>query len=440
MCAAFVLRVFILTNNTAIEMDGISYATMGDQISKGLFGQALNNVFSPMYPVFLGLLHLVVSDLEFSGRLVSLVSGMLVIYLSFLFSRRLSGSGARALVLAFLLAFQPYLVRYSGQVLSESLATLLFTLTVFCFYVGWQEHRRSFIAVSGLCLVLAYLTRPEYLAFFAPLMLLLLVKKRVTDTVVLLLPFCILGCLYLGYLHMETGLWMVSKRVTLSPFVPFGTFFVTIPLVCYEFFIALFPPFFLFALLGYGRVNGKYRMLVVLLTAFHILSLSFISHSTKRYSVEFIPICMVFSVEGMWVVSDYARRFMPRHMVFCVLGAVVILSGVLQSYTPARHDRALYKAAGLFLFKSDPGSVIASRLPIIAFYAHGQPVSLPRESADEGSIAGLDRLISEKKVKYLTVDEETEKEMGFLKAYVSRLTLVREFRDRGSFVRIYRTG
>lgn len=434
------LRVFILANNTAIEMDGVSYATMGDQISKGFFGQALSNVFSPMYPVFLGLFHLVVRDLELSGRLVSLVSGMLVIYLSFLLGRKVSGSGTKALAVALLLAFQPHLVRYSGQVLSESLATLLFTLTVFCFYVGWQGHRRSFIAVSGFCLVLAYLTRPEYLVFFTPLMLLLLMKKRITDTVALLLPFCVLGCLYLGYLHMETGLWMVSKRVTLSPFVPFGTFLVTIPFVSYEFFVALFPLFFLFALMGYRRVDGKYRLLVLLLTAFHILSLSFISHSTKRYSVEFIPICMVFAVEGMWVVSDYARRFMPRRMIFCVLGAVIILSGVVQSYTPARHDRALHKAAGLFLLRSDQGSVIASRLPIIAFYAHGQPVSLVRELEDRRSVAGLDRLISEKRVKYLTVDEETEKELGFLKAYVSRLTLVREFRDRESFVRIYRTG
>jgi hypothetical protein len=239
---------------------------------------------------------------------------------------------------------------------------------------------------------------------------------------------------------METGLWMISKRVTLSPFVPFRTFLVTIPFVCYEFFIALFPLFFLFALLGYTRVNGRYRVLVVLLTAFHILSLSFISHSTKRYSVEFIPICMVFAVEGMWVVNDYVKRFMPRRTVFCVLGALVIFSGVLQSYTPARHDRALHKAAGIFLLKSDPGSVIASRLPIIAFYAHGQPVSLMRELEDRRSVAGLDRLISEKKVKYLTVDEETEKELGFLETYVSRLTLVREFRDEGSFLRIYRTG
>ncbi len=352
MCAAFALRLFILANNTAIEIDGISYATMGDQISKGHFGQALGNVFSPMYPVFIGLFHLMIPDLELSGRLVSLVSGMLVVYLSYLFARRLMGSGAKALLVAFLIAFQPHLVRYSGQVLSESLATLLFTLTAFCFYIGWQENRRSSLALSGFCLVLAYLTRPEYLVYFAPLVLLLLWKRRITDVVVLLLPFCILGCLYIGYLHIETGLWIVSKKATLSPFVPFGTFLVTVPFVCYEFFIALFPPFFLLAILGYKRVNGRYRMLVVLLTVFHILSMSFISHSTKRYSVELIPICTIFGAEGILVIGDYAKRFMPRRTVWCALGVLIAFLGVLQSYTPIRHDRALHKEAGLFLLKS----------------------------------------------------------------------------------------
>jgi hypothetical protein len=440
MCAALALRLFILANNTAIEIDGISYATMGDQISKGHFGQALGNVFSPMYPVFIGLFHLVVPDLELAGRLVSLVSGMLVVYLSFLFARRLMGSGAKALLVAFLIAFQPHLVRYSGQVLSESLATLLFTLTAFCFYIGWQEDRRFLIGFSGFCLVLAYLTRPEYLVYFAPLVLLLLWKRRIAGTVALLLPFVILGCLYIGYLHMATGLWIISKKATLSPFVPFGTFLATIPFVCYEFFIALFPPFLLLAVLGYKRVNGRYRMLVVLLTLFHILSLSFISHSTKRYSVELIPICTVFGAEGILVVSEYAKRFMSMRAVWPVLVVLIVFFGVFQSYTPIRHDRGLHKEAGLFLLKSDPGSVIASRLPIIAFYAHGQPVSLMWELRDQSSVAGLDKLISEKKVKYLTVDEETERDLGFLKTYISRLMLVREFTDDGSFVRIYKTG
>ncbi len=62
------------------------------------------------------------------------------------------------------------------------------------------------------------------------------------------------------------------------------------------------------------------------------------------------------------------------------------------------------------------------------------------ELRDQSSVAGLDKLISEKKVKYLTVDEESERDLDFLKTYVSKLTLLREFTDRGSFVRVYRTG
>src|SRR5208283_1474018 len=121
--------------------DGISYATMAEQFSKGLFGQALGSVFPPFYPLFIALFHFAIPDVELAGRLVSLVFGMVTIYVSFLFARRLLHDETKAAWVAFLLAFQPYLVRYSGAVLSESIAVFLFAVTVFAFYVGWREGR-----------------------------------------------------------------------------------------------------------------------------------------------------------------------------------------------------------------------------------------------------------------------------------------------------------
>lgn len=213
------VRTYIVATSPAIELDGIGYATMAEQFAKGQFGRALGSVFPPVYPLFTALLHLAIPDVELAGRLVSLVFGILLIYASFLFARKLLHDDGKALWVAFLLALQPYLIRYSGQVLSESCATLLFSVTVFFFYVGWRAERRGFIAASGLCLTLTYLTRPEYLIFYAPLVLLLLTKRRISDILLLLVPFLVLGLFYIGYLRIETGLWIVSKKATLSPFV-----------------------------------------------------------------------------------------------------------------------------------------------------------------------------------------------------------------------------
>lgn len=428
------VRLMNVLTASAIEMDGISYALIAEAIARGAFGEAVKAVFPPFYPLFVAITHFFVGDWELAGRVVSLVFGLLIIYVSYRFFKRLLGE-RKALYGAFILAIHPYLARYSGQVLSESLATLLFTVTVFSFYIGWQEERRIYTAASGLFLTLTYLTRPEYLAFYAPFLLFLAKKRRMGDTLLFLLPFLVLGIGFVFYLRMETGLWMVSRKVIPSPLVLLGTLHVAVSLVSYEFFIAIFPLFFFFALFGFKGVKSSYRNLVMVLVVVHIVSLSFAGHSTKRYSVEFVPISVWFVVEGFYVVVEYMKRFLPRHVVIYVLGIIIVASTVIQAYMPFRYDRALHKKAGNFLLACDPGSTVASRLPLAAFYGRGKYVNLLAEMERNRDLRGI---VSEKKVKYVVLDEETMKALPSIATELSALRLVREFSDRDFFVRIYR--
>jgi hypothetical protein len=445
MAVGVLLRLVIFLSAPAIELDGIGYATMAGQFAKGLFGQALGSVFPPVYPLVVASFHLVIPDVEISGRLVSLVFGMVTIYVSFLFARRLLHDGTKAVWVALLLGLQPYLVRYSGAVLSESLAIFLFTITVFAFYTGWQGRQRWCMVVSGLCLTLTYLTRPEYVVFYAPFILVLLAGRRVRDSLLFLLPFFVLGFLYICYLWWQTGMWMVSRKATLSPFVPFRAFFGNVPLVAYEFFIAIFPLFFVFALLGWRRVEKPYRNLVLLLVIFHVVSLSFVSHATRRYSVEFIPVSMIFVVEGIYAVNAYLASFFrkaTRHgvrvAVTAAMIAVIACAAVFQTYAPPHVERALHKKAGLFLLHYQPGSVVASRLPLVAFYEKGTSVDLLSAMSEEKDLAHFTRVVAERKVDYLVFDEKVAEELPFLKAYLSRCVPVYAATARGTFVRVYR--
>ena len=253
-------------------------------------------------------------------------------------------------------------------------------------------------------------------------------------------PFLVLGILYILYLRVESGLWLISKKATLSPFVSFHAFFVNLPIVSYEFLIALSPVPFLLAIAGVRRTARPYARLVLLLVLFHIVSLSFISHSTRRYSVEFVPITMVFAAEGICALKEYARRFSAGPVVFYA-GVVLlaVLAGFL-TFTPFRHDRLLQEA-GLCLLAHDPGSVVAARLPLVAFYEKGKPVGLlsdiPAEARD---VRNFERIVSERQVKYVVIDEETLKELPFLEEYVSKRTPVCSMSWRSSFVRVYRAG
>jgi hypothetical protein len=436
--AGFALRLLVILKSSCIEMDGIGYATIADQFAKGLFRQGLSNVFSPMYPFFVSLLHLAVPDVELAGRLTSLFFGVLLICLSFVLANRLFRDRGKAIWMAALVAFHPYLVRYSGQVLSESLATFLFTLVVFLFYVGWQDRRRGVLAACGFCLVLAYLTRPEYLVFYGPLALLLLIRKRLVDCLVLVLPFFALGALYIFYLHAQSGMWTVSARTTLSPFVALGSALINIPFVSYDFVAAILPFSFFLAILGILRVPRPYRNLAMLLVTFHILSLSFISHSSKRYSVEFVPLLMVFSLEGIFFVVSYLKRFLPVRVAIWILAVAIVLPGAFEPFSSSRDERGLQKQAGLFLLEHGKGSVIAARLPLAAFYAKGRAVDLLSEMPGERNIIRLNRVLVDKRVDYLVVDEELEKEMPFLRDSLSRRPFLCSLDRNGAFVRIYR--
>jgi hypothetical protein len=242
------------------------------------------------------------------------------------------------------------------------------------------------------------------------------------------------------YLHASTGLLIVSNKMAVSPFVPLSTFFLNIPTVIYRFGNAIFPPFLVLAAIGFRKVEGKYRSLLILLIVVHLLGRSLVGHSTFRYSVEFIPLCMLFAAQGAPVICDYLGGVSARRLASGVIGAVILFFGVWQAETPARPDRALLKEAGLFLRSAAPGSVIAARLPITAFYAQGTAVLLADELTGGSTTADrLDRIIATNNVEYVVVDEELEENVGFLKGYVAELPLLKEFATKGFCVRIYRT-
>lgn len=439
MSGGCILRVLALLNNPAIEMDGIQYARAGEAFSAGRFGEGLSNVFSPGYPLFIALVHSVVPDLELAGRLVSVLFGTLLIGLAFFLGKKVLKDDGKAVWLSFLVAFHPYLVRYSGEVLSESLAIFLFTLAIFSFYMAWQENGSIFAVLSGLCLALTYLTRPEYLIFYIPLMSAFLWRRRIVDSALFLLPIVVLGSLYMLYLHSQTGLWIISNKATISPFVSLSAFFRNIPVVSLCFLEAISPLFLVFAVVGFRKTSVPYRNTLVLLIIFHILSLSFVGHATKRYSLEFVPLCLIAAVEGIYLAVPYlARFFKGRLLVYQVMIALIVAVSIFQAYVPMRSDRVLQKKAGLFLLSHDPGSTVAARLPIVAFYARGKNVDLMSELSTDRSIAHFNSLVTQKGIKYLILDEKIEKELPFAKNFLTEEKTVWSSGRKDSFITIYR--
>jgi len=431
------MRVIDLVNARAIEIDGFSYALIAEHFGRGEFGEALRNVFPPFYPLVISIFHLVIPDVELAGRLVSLICGLLLICGFYVAAKKFIGS-AKALWGAFFLAVHPYLIRYSAQVLSESLATLLFAATVFFFFVGYTDKRGGSILFSGFLLVLTYLTRPEYIVYYAPFAAFLLWQRRWSHVAPLFVPFVVLGAAYMGYMRLATGLWMVSGKVMHNPFASLPAAFMNVPFVIFHFFAALFPPFILLFIPGFRHVDRPYRNLIVVLAIFHVLSLACVSHSTRRYSVEFIPLLMVFVVEGWYGVKTYAGRFAHGRALW--LSAVVLISflALWQGIEGPHEGRSLFKKAGLLLLQRDRGANIASRLPLPSFYDKGPWTDVSSSCAQLPECPLLLRYLESRSVKYFVLDDNMVHECSWLEACLAGLPLIEEFSNREGFVRIYR--
>jgi 4-amino-4-deoxy-L-arabinose transferase-like glycosyltransferase len=431
------LRIYDLLNIPAIEIDGISYAQIADHFSKGAFSEGLRNAFPPFYPAIISLFHLIVSDVELAGRLVSLVCGVLLIYGTYLGLTRFV-SREKALWGAFFIAVHPYLTRYSAQVLSESLATFLFGATVFFFYVGCNEKSGWRIALSGFLLTLTYLTRPEYIVYYFPLAAFLLHRRRLSHTAALILPFILLGLGYILYMRVSTGFWVVSGKAIHSPFVPLLSAAINVPAVAFHFFAALFVPFVLLLIVGFLRVERSYRALAILLSAFHVLSLACVGHSTRRYSVEFVPLLIIFMVEGWYVVEAYTHRFRHGRAVWFSAAVIICLLTFSQGIEGPHRGRDLFKKAGLFLVQYDRGANVASRLPLASFYGKGTWTDVSATCTHMAECPGFTRVLEARGAGYLVLDDKMASECPWLSGCVAAFPMVASFSDTEDFVKIYR--
>ena len=199
-----------------------------------------------------------------------------------------------------------------------------------------------------------------------------------------------------------------------SPFVPLLTASINVPVVTFHFFAALFPPFILLLIPGFTRVERPFRALVIALSIFHVLSLACVGHSTRRYSVEFVPLLMVFVVEGWYVVKAYAERFKHGRTLWLSAAVLITLLALSQGIESPHEGRGLFKKAGLFLLQYDRGANIASRLPLPSFYGRGAWIDVSSACTQLGECPRFVRHLETRGARYFVLDDRMVSECPWL--------------------------
>ncbi|MBA7671037.1 hypothetical protein ES703_79188 [subsurface metagenome] len=208
-------------------VDGVGLAISGKNLFSGL-GYSLQGhpqlSHSPLYPILIGISWWFTHNLEFSGQIVSVIAGSLLVAPVFYLAKQMYTRKTGILCAIFVIICPP-LVFGSTEVRVASLYTLLLSAMV---AIGWralQSRRLLWSALTGLMLALCFLTRPEAIMFL-PIFLLLylllfklkvglsssIIKSIVLKSAVLIVIFVLVSFPFWHFLHRHTGRWTLTTR------------------------------------------------------------------------------------------------------------------------------------------------------------------------------------------------------------------------------------
>ncbi len=221
---ALLIRL-IMSRDQPLPQDGIFYALLGKQLITGHFVKGLSAYWPPLYPALIGVFSLAFRDLEVAGKLVSVVTGSLLVIPVYFLSLDLYGKKS-AFWAALLVGISPDLISISTQLQVESTYTLFFITAI---YLGLSalEGKPGRYLQAGLAFGACYLLKPEAIAY-AGLMLVLIYAARPIKKVPFprltlkalgfVLGFTLLAAPYLLYIHHTTHRWIISEKLAhLSP-------------------------------------------------------------------------------------------------------------------------------------------------------------------------------------------------------------------------------
>ena len=450
---AFLWRLPLLLSPEVIRNDGTEYIRIAQFILRGIWSEG---EIPPLYSSLIAATSTVTGNLELAGILISVIMGSLLVIPVYYLGKSLYGPGT-GFIAAVMAAFQPYLYKYSGSVLTESTYTLLVTTAVL---FGWMAYTRGKVISTflfSLFVTLAYLTRPEAIGFVLVFCAWTFVlsppgeqrsfSKRVLISGLALLFFIAFASPYLLHLRNESGKWTISKKVTVSVGEksdrfrvpgeqrkmprpkPKDVYFTTLlkdPLNLAQRIVVglgdslnkfqqvLTPYLALLAVIGLFRKREGRRSwkTTLFFGSYHLFFFAFVLpffFITQRYTIPLIPITLPWAAAGLgtaiaWLHrtktgSQDVRRWLPAGTLFLVI--MLGTHGVIANDTD---HRVIQRDVGLWMKEhlSKPGAVMAISVHE-SFYA-GRPWVWHNK---KGFTAIVD-YAKERGVRYLVVDMEDE--------------------------------
>jgi 4-amino-4-deoxy-L-arabinose transferase-like glycosyltransferase len=462
----FGLRLYAVLMAQGIAYDSATYGFMARDFLKGHWIKGLSSPAHPFYPFLISLFSPDSMHVEIAGRFISFFFGTFIIIPLFYLVKEAVGQ-KEAIFSALFYSFHPYLVTYSGMLLTEATYWGFLILSVYFFWTGLRRETVWRMMLSGCFLGLAYLTRPEGIGYVFVYLIWIIVdgglKKRWLKKFILMgsliLTVFIFVIPYIIYIHQETGQWLISKKAVNAQSIflkksveegnplksieqnkpikkNFGILRITqnivkyLPFVIYHYLRAYHFSLWLFLFFGLIRVRRTviaYELFLASLVLFHLFSISTFNPSTIRFSVPVVPLSLFWAGAGIFEMKRYLEKIKMQNSekVIFLFIVLVILIQLPQSLKPERGHRVLQKKVGLWLQQNTPrDAIIMSNSPQETFYADREFMMLPLEISIPGSPGeSYNEMIhyaKTKGVRYILVNKNTyETNPGFMKSIQS---------------------
>ena len=490
---ALILRLFLLHHTYVIAKDGVIYISLGRYFAAGDFTRGLGHFFPPLYPLLIATVSLLIRNFELSGQLISVAFGSLTVVPVYLLTKSLINLKAGFLA-AFFTVFHPLLVRYSGEVLAESIYIFLFVSALYFIWRALRSRRLPYFFFTGIFAALAYLTRPEglgllVLVFFWLFFLVvsgdkssLSLRKAALALSLLLLPAILLAFPYICYMKAHDTEWKLTRKVDIFHRMGLREYLRKEPLAQKEatvetpterwvfdrekffrfwgeyvrissktllhFADVLHPALFLLLLFSFLKRRGPvfvpranafvFSAFLLYLSVFSLIGLS------HRHLTQLVPVALPWMALGILRLNDLIysriikkrqRPFISKEKLLLILMVAVTIIILPKTLSPQRKKKLILKEAGLSLKEKglfEP--VIVGNLPRLSYYAGGRHI----EADDHAS--AYPPLIQKARFNgadYIVM-EKTEESEPFFEAIDPRdLKFVRRFSQKEKTLLIY---
>ena len=219
------VRIYLGIFTYVIQNDSVAFMQNAEYFANGDFLNGLRHDYHPLYSLIMAGLYKIVPNMELSGTIISIIFGTFTVIAFYLIGKGIFDQRI-AFVSSIILAFHPYAVRFSADIISESTYFFFFTSALGLGFFAITGGRLLLFALTGICTAFAYLTRPEGIGILFIVICWCLLKdfvrikmflgKKLISILVLVISFLALSSPYLIYIKKETGAWHLTKKKSVS--------------------------------------------------------------------------------------------------------------------------------------------------------------------------------------------------------------------------------